>query len=218
MKDHPRGLLEMISMLMRLHVPSMTNAEICAILMKRAGIKKNNDVSKSLNASLHRCDVFAEACDSRDLKDDKDFFSSELKGYRVRAVTTMEWLKNKKWLGSKDLDNLAILKEDPVVMAKLRAREAALQKKTKKTAAVYKTPADVQSHSVKDVPGAWVKRSWGIKKWTARYPGVIPSSRSRTWGGAWTERQVARHVLIWQWRQHAKITGVPCPYAFNIEL
>ena len=140
MKDHPRGLLEMIAMLMRLHVPSMTNAEICAVLMKRAGIKKDNDVSKSLNASLHRCDVFAEACDSRDLKDDKDFFSSELKGYRVRAVTTMEWLKNKKWLGSKDLDNLAILKEDPVVMAKLRAREAALQKKTKKTAAVYKLP------------------------------------------------------------------------------
>ena len=128
----------------------------------------------------------------------------------------MEFLKQKKWLGAKELDNLAVLKEDPVVMAKLRARQVAEAKKVKKTIATYKTPAEVLRFSVQGVKGAWVKRSFAAKKWTARYPGVAPAHRARTWSGAVTEAQCARHCLIWQWRQHVACGGKPSPYNFGV--
>ena len=216
-EDHPRQHKDMVVVLIRHHLPGITNAEIIALLLEESGVREN-DASKSLSNSLQRCSIFEDVCDPRDLKDDKTYFSDELKSYRMGAVSTLEFLKGKKWLGSTMLDTLSILKEGPHVVERILKRELSAKKKLKRNPAIYKTVADVQAQSVKDVAGAWVKRAFARKKYIASYPGVVPSTRSRSWGGAWTEAQVARHCLIWQWRQHFKVTGLHCPFDFGIPL
>ena len=49
------------------------------------------------------------------------------------------------------------------------------------------------------------------------YPGVVPGSRSRTWGFAFSKPKCLRHVLCWIWEEHFKATGQRCPYAWLVK-
>ena len=50
---------------------------------------------------------------------------------------------------------------------------------------------------------------------TAFYRGVLLRARSRTWGGAFSPKQVLKAVLSWAWCRHFKCTGISCPFDFD---
>lgn len=51
--------------------------------------------------------------------------------------------------------------------------------------------------------------------WIAFYPGVQPASRTRTWGGMFTEQQCKIAVVKWAWNHHTRLTGEQCPHDFQ---
>ena len=46
----------------------------------------------------------------------------------------------------------------------------------------------------------------------AYYPGVVPASRTRTWGDCFSKQACKFAVCRWAWSHHTKITGEVCPH------
>ena len=51
---------------------------------------------------------------------------------------------------------------------------------------------------------------------TTFYPGSLPGSRTRTWGGRVTTSQVLRAVVEWSWTEHFRKTGERCPFDLQL--
>jgi len=54
--------------------------------------------------------------------------------------------------------------------------------------------------------------------WTARYPGAVPASRTRTYSKGLSCDLAAKHCFQWLWVQHEGATGEKCPYELQDEL
>ena len=62
------------------------------------------------------------------------------------------------------------------------------------------------------LPGCNIQLIDGRKKCTVFYPGVVPGSRSRTWGKHFTKIAVIKHSLRWAWDMHSKTYPEARPY------
>ena len=48
--------------------------------------------------------------------------------------------------------------------------------------------------------------------YTCYYPGVVPGSRTRTYGELFSESACKRAVIRWAWNHHTRITKEKCPH------
>ena len=65
------------------------------------------------------------------------------------------------------------------------------------------------------VAGCTIQLLPARKAYTVFYPGVMPASRSRTWGTQCSRTTLSKAVLSWAWCQHFSCTGNACPYDFD---
>ena len=63
------------------------------------------------------------------------------------------------------------------------------------------------------VTGCSIQRIPMKRCYTCFYPGVLPASRTRTWGELFSEDSCKRAVIKWAWNHHTKITKERCLWA-----
>ena len=145
----------------------------------------------------------------RDALDESDFKEVQKlnASFHDDKETRKRWFNSVK-PGSKYMEDLksvpskTIKKPSAAAVAKAKAID---WKKLKNVAEVKSTLPKVLGCTIQHVK--W-KRCW-----TAFYPGVVPGSRTRTYGTCVRQATVIKHVVQWTHKMHEKKTGTPSPFA-----
>jgi len=212
--DAPKRLLDQILLLVQKILPGLPKEAVASIMKARAGIgaqaPHSSWLSRGENAE-HTEGVMDDG--DRSLVKEE---SAAVGAKRMERVDMLEFLKSHKLLGARDLSFLADLVADPAVQA-AKAKKAAAEPRAAKKPVVSWTPQALKKLKPQ-IKGCVVQNYPTLRKCIIYYPGVVPASRSRSWGTAFTQRQVWRHCLKWAWLHHTAKTGQACPWDLDAEV
>lgn len=204
----PNSTLEFAMVLVKAAIPGIGNNELAAMMKGRLAKKTAAD-DQSIFAVEGTLDMADGVMDDGDRVDCRSHVQEDVPKARLEEVTLYQFLKDKKLLNKADAAMLQDWLEDPAVKA--AKAKAARAKGSEKRKLGGWTEAHVRKARPM-VTGCWVQRFPQLKRYQAHYPGVCPGSRAKTYGGAISEQQAARHVLLWAWRHHTARTGIECPW------
>eukprot|EP00971_Amphidinium_carterae_P351754 6492266-Amphidinium_carterae.1 len=216
-QERPKGLYNKLEWLIKSILPTINDEELKEIFLTRVGLHQLR--SQSMLMSGENLEVSAGCLDMDDLKDAESFKkSTHVAGVSLKQQT-LEFLLERKYL-DKDAVRKSLRGMEPPVRD---SSEKQTSSSSKSTVQVHKTAFTAEEAILKtmipNVVGSSIQnvlnktdQSRGI--WTARYPGAIPGSRSRSYtgSGAITNEMAAKHVFQWLWQQHTSQTGQPCPH------
>lgn len=203
-EDRPKGVLPKVELLVRYHLPGIASAELAAIMKGRAGLMKNR--KQSILMASDNLEHSGGCLDPSDLGEAKEF-----KGHGYAATVSMK-AQTLKYLVERQLvDPKSIAQE----LADCGAKAAPDAPSTRgpKTKDVWSWGEKYLKTCIPKVEGCSIQevKNQYSKVWVARYPGVTPGSRSRSYTNESGSQSAAKHVFQWVWQVHAAKTGAKIP-------
>ena len=206
---HLKGLLPMakdkipgttmgrVCMLVKACLPGLTQKELDEIMMLR---------SPKVQPESLLCEVSSGgACDG--VLDPSD--GKEIHRFRKLAADHKEEIAiHKAKVGSKFLDKPSPLMK--MIIPKAKPKDAVIVG-PRRPFVLCPSLARLKA-TLPVVAGCTVQKIARSNKYTVYYPGVVPASRSRTFGAAMPEASVQKHIVKWAWQHHSLKTGTVCPW------
>jgi len=202
----PSMVIERTIHLIKLAWPKITKSEMHTALLAMVNAKKQSRRS-TIEVGSELYDTVFESSDKAELKS----FGNVATGQRDAHDRVIEALKS----GSKFLTKLGYTLP-PLPDSKHRGAPDAIKPKAVVDWAKYGLDREKLKKLCPPGHGVRIQLDPAKRSIQAFYPGVLPASRSRTWGALMPRHKVLRHVFTWLWKSHEQVhPGKKCPYNFG---
>lgn len=194
-EERPRTMEQRVHLLVQAAIPEATGLEIAECLRARSSDQQRS--SGALDMTSMVCDGIFDVADLKKIAE------------RASARSTATAAEKRM---CEYVRGSVRLEDGPPIAG------SAGSKATAKTKAVELAQDPKPKHRCEaskllpQVPGCSVQRIDARRCYIAFYPGGSPASRSRTWGGNFSDAQCRTAVLRWAWGHHSRLTRQQCPH------